>query len=210
MSAPDDHVHAGNGHPAEGNEAADGTPGAGDTDSRSDAVPPSVPPAPQHEDEGQEKGAPARTEAILAQTDASPGATPPYAPIPSSPQQHDDTGPESENVETSTVSRVRRLGWPSQPYGALPGEPEVVEVMIALRRQGLGYRSIAFELNARQLPSRHGRNWHAATVRATLTRFVPELCPRMKDLPAVPQRHVPGHVRDLARRRENLRSRTQT
>jgi hypothetical protein len=89
------------------------------------------------------------------------------------------------------------------PYGALPGEAEVVDQMIELRAGGLGYQRIAFELNRRGLSTRQGRNWHPATVRWALKRYRPDLCPPRTETLPVPQHLAVQHYRDRDRQRRH-------
>lgn len=50
----------------------------------------------------------------------------------------------------------------------LPAEMEIVRRMQALRDVGLSFRAIAARLNARQIPTKRGRRWRAASVRGVL------------------------------------------
>ena len=51
-----------------------------------------------------------------------------------------------------------------KPYGDLPGESAAVAKMRQLREQGWTLESIAADLNAAGIASRHGAKWHAKTV----------------------------------------------
>ena len=95
----------------------------------------------------------------------------------------------------------------SKPYGELPGEMDVVELMIELRESGLGYQAIANWLNTQRVPTRHNAIWWPLTVRDILVRHRPDLCPPRQPLP-VPQHLAHDRYRDHQRRLKHLRSRT--
>jgi hypothetical protein len=92
--------------------------------------------------------------------------------------------------------------FPRQAFGSRPDERPVLAEMVRLRLAGLGYDRIAFSLNDRGIPTREGRRWHGKTVRATLRRIDPRLCPRRGEAPGVPQPEAARHYRDLDRQRK--------
>lgn len=51
-----------------------------------------------------------------------------------------------------------------------PQTTAALDLMIALREQGNGYRKIAAKLNAGGVPTTHGGPWRPGTVRAVLLR----------------------------------------
>ncbi len=51
-----------------------------------------------------------------------------------------------------------------------PQTTAALDLMIALREQGHGYRMIAKKLNAGAVPTTHGGPWRPGTVRAVLLR----------------------------------------
>ena len=62
-----------------------------------------------------------------------------------------------------------------KPYGAKPGEAEVVAYIAKLRRkpkggERLSFASIAERLNAEAIPTRTGRPWAPETVRGIVSR----------------------------------------
>src|ERR1035438_1929655 len=57
----------------------------------------------------------------------------------------------------------------AKPYGALPGEAEVIERMKALRASGMGFDKIAVALNAEGIKPRRGKKWWGLTVNNILT-----------------------------------------
>jgi len=57
----------------------------------------------------------------------------------------------------------------AKPYGSLPGEPEVIERMEALRTSGMGFDRIAAALNGEAILPRRGQRWHGLTVNKILT-----------------------------------------
>jgi len=56
------------------------------------------------------------------------------------------------------------------PYGAKPGEPKVIERIVALRGEGLALDKIAERLNRAGIKPRSGARWHATTVNRVLAR----------------------------------------
>ena len=57
----------------------------------------------------------------------------------------------------------------AKPYGSLPGEPEVIQRMKALRGSGMGFDRIAGALNSDNVRPRRGARWHGLTVNKILT-----------------------------------------
>ena len=62
-----------------------------------------------------------------------------------------------------------------KPFGAKPGEAEVVAYIVKLRRkpkggERLSFAAIADRLNAEGVPTRTGRPWAAETVRGIVQR----------------------------------------
>tara|TARA_B100001750_G_C15517940_1_gene608856 strand:- start:3493 stop:3777 length:285 start_codon:yes stop_codon:yes gene_type:complete len=71
----------------------------------------------------------------------------------------------------ASIRHRRALGKPVGPavYGTEGGEAALVERIVSLRAEGMGYRSIARTMNAEgQLP-RRGR-WHATSVKRVIER----------------------------------------
>lgn len=74
---------------------------------------------------------------------------------------------------TSAKRRMRERGeWIGGQfkYGTNEGESAAIERMKALREAGESLGSIAHTLNAQGFKTRHGKQWHASTVRGILTR----------------------------------------
>lgn len=71
--------------------------------------------------------------------------------------------------------RIRRSGQRCEgrkPYGTMPGERDVIEKMLAWRRERSSYAEIADRLNAEGVPPRGGpaTKWHATQVQRVLKR----------------------------------------
>lgn len=65
-----------------------------------------------------------------------------------------------------------------KPYGSIPEECEVIELMFKLYDDGCGYTSVHDDLNRRGIKARDGGMWTAATVRRIMKR-TPERLHRM-------------------------------
>ena len=59
----------------------------------------------------------------------------------------------------------------SYPFGHYAGENEAVEVMKALRSDGLGFDRIAKAMNEKGIPTRRGTKWGGNTINVILTRL---------------------------------------
>jgi len=57
----------------------------------------------------------------------------------------------------------------AKPYGAFPGEPEVITRLESMRAGGMGFDRIAATLNAEGIRPRRGERWHGLTVNKILT-----------------------------------------
>ena len=57
----------------------------------------------------------------------------------------------------------------AKPYGHYPGERTVVERMIALREQGMGFDRIARQMNEDGVKPRRGKQWWGLGVNKILT-----------------------------------------
>ncbi len=59
-----------------------------------------------------------------------------------------------------------------KPYGARPGEPEVIERIRTLRGQGMALDKIAATLNEQQVKARTGIKWYPMTVSRVVARIL--------------------------------------
>ncbi|MEZ5079564.1 MAG: recombinase family protein [Thermoleophilia bacterium] len=91
------------------------------------------------------------------------------------------------------------------PFGALPGEAEVVDEIVELRRQKLSLGGIAASLDERGIPTRFGRRWSKPQVRRILRRVDPALAVPLD--PYTPPDPEMAHLTYRERERVRLRRR---
>ena len=69
--------------------------------------------------------------------------------------------------------RIRRSGQRCEgriPYGSTPDEIKVVELILALRKEGKSYVAVAERLNLDKIKSRSGKQWHPTQVQRVIQR----------------------------------------
>ncbi len=66
-----------------------------------------------------------------------------------------------------------------RPYGAFPGEAEVLELILQKRNRGMLADDIASDLNTNGNLSRKGKSWRASTIRKILARIKKAKHPRL-------------------------------
>jgi site-specific DNA recombinase len=72
-------------------------------------------------------------------------------------------------VKYSTDQKENRRAEGRKPYGSLPGEAETLKTIRELAKMGT-LTMLAEQLNQMEIPTRHGRKWHPATISKILRR----------------------------------------
>ena len=102
-------------------------------------------------------------------------------------------GYETNNLKLKTArDRLEKAGlitYGRKPYGARPGEAEILQKMIELGSCGKSSEFVARALNIAGLSTRYGQPWHTSTVAKILTKegaIKPK--PRLEVIPRIPKK----------------------
>lgn len=115
-------------------------------------------------------------------------------------------GYETSNLKLKTArDRLEKAGlitYGRKPYGARPGEAEILQKMIELGSCGKSSEFVARELNIAGLSTRYGKPWHTSTVAKILTKEgVIKPKPRLEVIPKQPKKR--GRPRKTVKQEDN-------